>query len=142
MLRSKKGISPILATLLLIVIAVAAIVVTYAWVITFTGITTGTANEWVEFTNVLFHDSNKVNITLMVPTGKSPAKIMEIYIGPGSYDNVTKQTSMSTALPQTISEGQSVMLTVTYSYTSNTRYYFKVVTETARTYKYDQRATA
>jgi len=35
MLKSKKAISPILATLLLIVIAVAAIVVTYAWVMTY-----------------------------------------------------------------------------------------------------------
>ena len=36
-LKSKKAISPILATLLLIVIAVAAIVVTYAWITTFMG---------------------------------------------------------------------------------------------------------
>src|SRR3990170_963076 len=35
MLHSKKAISPILATLLLIVIAVAAIVVTYAWITTY-----------------------------------------------------------------------------------------------------------
>ena len=36
-LRSRKAISPILATLLLIVIAVAAIVVTYAWIMTYMG---------------------------------------------------------------------------------------------------------
>ena len=35
MLKSRMGISPILATLLLIVIAVAAIVVTYAWIMTY-----------------------------------------------------------------------------------------------------------
>lgn len=35
LIRSKKAISPILATLLLIVIAVAAIVVTYAWIMTY-----------------------------------------------------------------------------------------------------------
>ncbi|MFQ5758466.1 MAG: archaellin/type IV pilin N-terminal domain-containing protein [Candidatus Bathyarchaeia archaeon] len=43
-LRSRKGISPILATLLLIVIAVAAVVVTYAWIMTYTGTVTGAAN--------------------------------------------------------------------------------------------------
>ena len=43
-LRSRKGISPILATLLLIVIAVAAIVVTYAWIMTYTTTVTGAAN--------------------------------------------------------------------------------------------------
>lgn len=43
-LRSRKGISPILATLLLIVIAVAAIVVTYAWIMAYTATVTGAAN--------------------------------------------------------------------------------------------------
>jgi flagellin-like protein len=43
-LGSRKGISPILATLLLIVIAVAAIVVTYAWIMTYTTTVTGAAN--------------------------------------------------------------------------------------------------
>ena len=40
-LRSRKGISPILATLLLIVIAVATVVVTYAWIMTYTGTVIG-----------------------------------------------------------------------------------------------------
>lgn len=44
MLKSRKGISPILATLLLIVIAVAAIIITYAWVITYTTTVTGAEN--------------------------------------------------------------------------------------------------
>jgi len=43
-LTSRRGISPILATLLLIVIAVAAIVVTYAWIMTYTTTVTGGAN--------------------------------------------------------------------------------------------------
>ncbi len=37
MIKSRKAISPILATLLLVVIAVAAIVVTYAWIMTYMG---------------------------------------------------------------------------------------------------------
>lgn len=43
-LKSKRGISPILATLLLIVIAVAAVVVTYAWIMTYTRTVTGAEN--------------------------------------------------------------------------------------------------
>jgi flagellin-like protein len=39
---NKKGVSPIIATLLLIVIAVAAAVVTYSFVMGITGTTTGT----------------------------------------------------------------------------------------------------
>jgi len=42
-LKSKKGVSPIIATLLLIVIAVAAAVVTYSFVMGFIG--TGTASQ-------------------------------------------------------------------------------------------------
>ena len=42
--RSRRGISPILATLLLVVIAVAAIVITYAWIVTYTTTVTGAAN--------------------------------------------------------------------------------------------------
>jgi flagellin-like protein len=41
-LHSKKAISPILATLLLVVIAVSAIVVTYAWMTTYMGNATQT----------------------------------------------------------------------------------------------------
>ena len=38
--KSRKGVSPVIATLLLIVIAVAAAVVTYSWVMGFIGTTT------------------------------------------------------------------------------------------------------
>lgn len=48
-LASRKGISPILATLLLIVIAVGAIVITYAWVVTFTTTQTTTAGKLVKY---------------------------------------------------------------------------------------------
>ena len=48
-LKAKKGISPILATLLLIVIAVSAVIVTYAWVMTFTGSTTSQAGAKQRF---------------------------------------------------------------------------------------------
>ena len=54
MIKSKKGISPILATLLLIVIAVAAVIVTYAWVITFTENTTNNAGALLKQENVRF----------------------------------------------------------------------------------------
>ena len=54
MLNSKKAISPILATLLLIVIAVAAIVVTYAWITTYIGNTTQQAGFMPYKANVAF----------------------------------------------------------------------------------------
>ena len=52
--KSKKAISPILATLLLIVIAVAAIVVTYAWLTTYMDSTTQQAGVLPYKANVNF----------------------------------------------------------------------------------------
>ncbi|MEJ2272815.1 MAG: hypothetical protein P8X91_10180 [Candidatus Bathyarchaeota archaeon] len=65
-LKSKKGISPILATLLLIVIAVSAVIVTYAWVMTFTSSSTEQAGAVLTVENVRFFDSSgrKVEITI------------------------------------------------------------------------------
>ncbi len=48
-IASRKGISPILATLLLIVIAVGAVIITYAWVITFTTTQTTTAGKMIKY---------------------------------------------------------------------------------------------
>jgi len=123
-LKSKRGISPILATLLLIVIAVAAIVVTYAWVITFTGSTTGQAGIILVKTNVYY---NGTHIVIDVKnTGTNNAKIQTVYIG----------TSEGSLLPQTASydpstkivnaNGGTIKITVAYPNTIGTRYYFKI----------------
>jgi flagellin-like protein len=56
---NKKGVSPIIATLLLIVIAVAAAVVTYSFVMGITGTTTGTTIAQGQLT----YDAYKVDKT-------------------------------------------------------------------------------
>ena len=131
MLKSKKAISPILATLLLIVIAVAAIVVTYAWVMTYMSTTTTRAGEELVSENIRFHDSTNVTITLR-STGTSNSKVVAIYEGTSST-NLTALTSgkVSPALPKTIPAGssQDFNLNISSSWTSGTRYYFKVVTD-------------
>jgi len=58
MLKSKEGISPILATLLLIVIAVAAVIVTYAWVMTFTSAQTTTAGKMIKFDSAVINSAS------------------------------------------------------------------------------------
>ena len=64
-LRSRKAISPILATLLLVVIAVAAIVVTYAWVMTYMAHTTGQAGVVLYPANVRFYgNGTKIDIDI------------------------------------------------------------------------------
>jgi flagellin-like protein len=124
-LKSKRGISPILATLLLIVIAVAAIVVTYAWVITFTGSTTGQAGVILNKDAVNWQASN---VTIYVRnSGISDAVIDSVYIGT-SYENLVKQTSVTYDLPSKVvaSNGGTITVTVTFSGVEHTVYYFKI----------------
>ena len=129
-LKSKKGISPILATLLLIVIAVAAVIVTYAWVMTFTSSTTSQAGAILTPENIRFYNSGGKKVEIIVRnSGTGDAKAAEIYQGTSSSD--LQQTSSVTYNPTSnmISAGSSIKITFSLSWTSGTRYYFKVVTE-------------
>jgi len=123
MLKSKSGISPILATLLLVVIAVAAIVVTYAWVVTFMGSTTVQAGVILNKDAVNWQTNN---VTIYVRnTGVSDAEIDSVYIGT-SYENLVKRTAVygpSAIVPRS---GGSITITVTFSGNPPTVYYFKI----------------
>lgn len=124
-MRSKKGISPILATLLLIVIAVAAVIVTYAWVLTFTTTQTGQAGIFLRKDSVSW---NTGNITVYARnTGTDDATIDAVYIGTSSA-NLAKQTSL-TYDPSTgfvAKDGGTVTITIAYSWTTQTTYYFRI----------------
>ncbi|MFB0501883.1 MAG: archaellin/type IV pilin N-terminal domain-containing protein [Candidatus Bathyarchaeia archaeon] len=79
-LASRKGISPILATLLLVVIAVGAVVITYAWVITFTGTQTTTAGKMIRFDSASINAASD-NVTIYVRNwGTEHVKIDAVYI--------------------------------------------------------------
>jgi len=136
-LKSKRGISPILATLLLIVIAVAAIVITYAWVITFTGSTTGQAGIILTKTNVYY---NNTHIVIDVKnTGTSDAKIQKVYIGTSS-GTLVEQTSVSYSPSTKIvsANGGVITITVTYATSVGTRYYFKIVPELGQSLEFNE----
>jgi len=130
-LKSKRGISPILATLLLIVIAVAAIVVTYAWVITFTGSTTGQAGVFLDKDNVSWGSSPK-NMTIIVRNkGTSDAEINAVYIGTSSTNLVLQSlVSYSPSSKLVYANGGTITVTVTYNWAADTTYYFKIAPKT------------
>ena len=139
MLKSRKGISPILATLLLIVIAVAAVIVTYAWVMSFTGTTTGHAGAVLSVENLRYHSNNKAEIILR-NSGTSDAKIVSVYAGTSSTSLVNQTTVTYVPASQLAVASGSLNITVTYTsnWTSGQRYYFKVVTEAGQTLPFDQ----
>ena len=124
MFRSRKAISPILATLLLIVIAVSAIVITYAWVTTFL---TGATGQDVRLTKInVYYNATHIVIDLK-NLGTSDGKVQSVYIG-ASSTTLVKQTSVIYSPPNGIvsAQGASIIsITVAYGTTVGTRYYFK-----------------
>jgi len=141
-LRSKKGISPILATLLLIVIAVAAVIVTYAWVMTFTTSQTGQAGAILGEVNTRFYDDSgtlKIEVTL-INSGSANAKISKVYFGISS-GNLQELASGVTYDPTTkivSANGGTIKITMTQTWSSGTHYYFKFVTEAGQTLPFDK----
>jgi len=137
MLKSKEGISPILATLLLIVIAVAAVIVTYAWVMTFTTSQTGKAGEFLEVANIDWSNSSQIAIDIL-NSGTSDAKILKVYFGTSSAG--LTETSASYSPSQTVPKdgASTVTVTIVTSWTSNTRYYFKFLTQAGNTWEHNE----
>jgi flagellin-like protein len=121
MLKSKKAISPILATLLLIVIAVAAIVVTYAWVMTYMTSTTTQAGVMLKKDADCLWKAGNVTIYIR-NIGTSDAEIDRVYINsipqiPVSYDPSSKIVSK---------DGGTITIVVNYDWQPNTPYHFQI----------------
>ena len=125
-IRSRHAISPILATLLLVVIAVAAIVVTYAWVMTYMSAQTQQAGVFLNRDAVSW--PTNATITLYVRnTGTSDAIIDSVYVGT-SASNLEKQTSVVYDPPNgaVAAGGGVVSITISHSWSTETTYYFRV----------------
>jgi len=132
MLKSKKAISPILATLLLIVIAVAAIVVTYAWVMTYMSSAGQQAGVLLKKDAPCLWQSG--NITIYVRnTGTSDAEIDKVYIDSQSqsvdYNPITKIVEK---------DGGIITIVVTYPWTSGTRYHFQISPKLGEPLSFDE----
>lgn len=137
-LRSRKAISPILATLLLIVIAVAAIVVTYAWIMTYMSSAGKKAGVILSKENVRFYGSptdaarNRTDFTIS-NTGTSDTKILRIYMGntSGNLIELTSDTNIGSGL--TLNADSATTVTVTWpndladAWEAGKTYYFTIV---------------
>jgi flagellin-like protein len=126
-IKSRKAISPILATLLLIVIAVAAIVVTYAWIMTYMSNAGQQAGVMLYKANVRFYNDNgtkKIDIDIG-NSGTSNTQIIQVYIGTSATTLQNKTTSPS--LPQPLAAGAILRVTITHNWNPETTYYFKII---------------
>ncbi|PIX31930.1 hypothetical protein COZ60_01875, partial [Candidatus Bathyarchaeota archaeon CG_4_8_14_3_um_filter_42_8] len=122
MLKSKKAISPILATLLLIVIAVAAIVVTYAWVMTYMSSTTTTAGLKINIDIASINStSGTINIYVRnTSPNKQTVTVDKVYIEGMSPPDITSKTNLTSA---SIPYGQTIFINGTgINFTANNQY--------------------
>jgi flagellin-like protein len=124
--KSKKAISPILATLLLIVIAVAAITVTYAWIMTYMGGAGQQAGVMLSIDAVSWPSSTSVKLYVR-NTGTSDATVSAVYMGTSS-SNLTPVTFSPPNAPVNANGGTAELtINLTEPWVDNVRYYFKVV---------------
>jgi flagellin-like protein len=135
--RSKKAISPILATLLLIVIAVAAIVITYAWITTYMGSTTQQAGFIPYKANVNFRTGDIITIDIG-NSGTSSGQIVQVYVGTSATALDSKTTTPS--LPITVAAGTIESFNVTYAWSAGETYYFKVVPNSGAAVSFTEQA--
>lgn len=154
---SKKGISPILATLLLIAIAVGAVVITYAWVVTFTSTQTQQSGAVLTLENIRFYaadsTNNRTDITIR-NSGTSSAKIVAVYWSSSSFSALsslgTSEYTMAPSSTGVVNSMSSIKITIKWgvsggtitpsTWTSGNTYYFKVVTEAGQYLQFTGRA--
>jgi len=115
--KDEKGISPVLAVLLMIAVAVAASLVTYAWVMGYLGTTTARAGRAIQIQSVAFYDGgdgvfgdgdDDETVTVYVQNvGQGSVDITSVYLD-GSLMWVSSVTGTGT-LP----EGSTANLVVT-----------------------------
>jgi flagellin-like protein len=132
-LKSKKGISPILATLLLIVIAVAAVIVTYAWVMTFTGSTTSQAGAVLKVDNIRFYTSGSTDrIDVVIRnTGTADATVDAVYVGEtdSNLQECDEDDLRYDPNTQIVATGSTLTIRIDYRWDEGETYYFNIVTE-------------
>lgn len=137
MIKSRKAISPILATLLLIVIAVAAIVVTYAWIMTYMSSAGHQAGVMLTKDAVAWPSSNSIKLYIR-NTGTSDAIISAVYVGT-SATNLTK-AEVTPANAPVNADGGVAEITITYDWENDTRYYFRVVPNTGAPLEFSEKS--
>ena len=152
MLKTKKAISPILATLLLIVIAVAAIVVTYAGVMTYVSTTTRQAGVTLYKENVRFYGTptnaakNRIDITVG-NSGIENTKILRIYMGNSSANLIDITTSSDIGTGKTLNSESTRTIIVTWpnslanAWEAEKTYHFKVASSTGQYLTFSMKAS-
>jgi len=147
-LNSKKAISPILATLLLIVIAVAAIVVTYAWITTYMGSATSQAGVTLYLENVRFDTDASETLITVGNLGTEDTRIVRVWLGDssGNMTDITEDYTDITGTGTALSAGDIATVTITWpnsidnTWTAGENYYFRIVPNPGQFLEFQEQA--
>jgi len=143
MKATRKAITPILATLLLVVIAVAAIAVTYAWIMMYMNNATNQAGIDLQRDAVNWQMGPPEKIVVYARNrGVSDATIDAVYVGT-SNTNLALQTSVTYDPPSKVvpkEGGATVTIIFEYNWTSQTTYYFRIVPRIGEPLRFQEQA--
>ena len=127
-LKNKKALSPVVASIILIAVTVAVSIAVAAWMGALTFTFMGT--EELKITNVEFLSGNHVNVTLQ-NTGTVPITVTEIHISGGASASGDLLTS-----DQTISANSQEEVQVSYTWSAGSNYQIRVVTSKGNQFYY------
>ena len=132
----RKGISPLIATLLLIAIAVAASVLTYSWVMSMIGSQSAQAQTQVRIDSVKFNSSDAF-YPMLRNTGSTSATMESVGIrtnqAGSSFEYVTLTPASAYAFD--VGVARSITVNPTMSLALNTSYIIRVTTTTGFYYE-------
>ena len=132
-LKSKKALSPVVASIILIAVTVAVSIAVAAWMgaLTFTFMKT---EELKVVGYVWVTGDAKINLTV---TNTGPA---DLIISGAQVDDVTATCTVNTAVPpQTLAKGNTAYVVITKpssTFTLGTKYNFAVLTASGNKYPY------
>ena len=119
-LKNKKAVSPIIATLLLILIAVAAGVIIYIWTTSYVGTQIGTVGgqETFVITNVKYKTSPSTSLDVtIINQGSAAINITSATLYQSDGSTPVSGVSITTGLPHVISPGTTDTFTLTLNAT-------------------------
>ena len=126
-LKSKKALSPVVASIILIAVTVAVSIAVAAWMgaLTFTF----TATEQVQITDLDFVQGTPTYINVTIQnTGTSPVTINEAWV------NGAKQTTSLPSMPLSIGANEVKYLAIQYSWNNGSNYEVKLVSSKGNTF--------
>ena len=122
MLRSKKALSPVVASIILIAVTVAVSIAVAAWMGALTiGFMGG--GEQVDIRTITFSGTNVATLTIR-NTGTSAVSIQEVWVNNVQMADV----KLNQTMPFPIDANKNVGLNITMDWTPGDNYQFKLVT--------------